>query len=222
MGAKLMTATAVAERSRTVSVTNETHSDVLWREPGSTAQAFTTPLTSAGLRDLIPGITTTTGRPSRLWSADIVSMFPSPRSRVPVVDGANVSGSPTADLLTQHVLTSLFGWLERHSSSNAFVLAHTAAMFIRRLLDADGPTPQIRSNGADGIEVEWLVNGVSLTIDVASESEILIYAVDNAERELFSKEITSRWSTSDEIFDKAAALLKDMARNIDVPAPLQS
>jgi hypothetical protein len=125
--------------------------------------------------------------------------------------------------LAQHVLSSLFDWLRRNSSSaNAFVLAHTAAMFVSRLIDVNSPTPQIRSNGAGGIEIEWLVNGVSLTIDVASESEILIYAVDNADRELFSKEITSRWSTSDEVFDRAAALLKEMALHIDAPAPLRS
>ena len=131
-----------------------------------------------------------------------------------LVPSSAPSGAPH-EMLSEYAMRSLREWWQHQPDRNAsFVLAWTAANFINRLLDNDRPTPQVASNGAGGVEIEWLVNGVSLTIDVASESEILIYAVDATGNELFEKEITSRWSTDDPVFVQASGLLDELTTQV--------
>jgi len=125
--------------------------------------------------------------------------------------------------LAAHSINGIRSWLDHQADQNAaFPLAHAAAIFLGRLIKVDGPTPQIGSNGAGGLEIEWLVADTSLTIDIASESEILIYAIDRAGREMFAKEITSRWTTGDEIFTSAENLLNEMATEVVARASLNS
>lgn len=182
----------------------------LW-EPGSRSQ------TSAARRGRVPsgstGITTRDG-------SEATSDFYSQRFNGPA-DGSAVQTTTPREVLSKYAIRGLKEWWQvQPDRSSAFVLAWTAANFISRLLEDDRPTPQVASNGAGGVEVEWLVNGVSLTIDVASESEILIYAVDANGGELFEKEITSRWSTGDPVFVKASALLDELKSQVSSRVPV--
>lgn len=197
----------------------------LWSEPGTRSQTRSALRSPAALR--LNG--------ASLWSSAGATANPSidgylaaiVRESFELAWGRNPEAfertCPPSAELAEFSMNALREWLELESdNAAAFPLAHAAAIFLGRFIRIGGVTPQIGSNGAGGIEIEWLVAGTSLTIDIASESEILIYALDPAGAEMFSKEITTRWATSDEIFLRAEALLREMATRVVTRASLRA
>lgn len=195
----------------------------LWNEPGTRSQTQPAPRPPASLRmgASRSAMSNRVVESTRSFGAILTwDGFVLPNESAMYASATEDARS--ADLAAQ-CMNIICSWLDRQIDQNAaFPLAHAAAVFLGRLIRVDRPTPQIGSNGADGLEIEWLVAETSLTIDIASESEILIYAIDPAGREMFAKEITSRWTTGDQIFADAEKLLDEMAAGVVTRAPLGS
>ncbi len=95
---------------------------------------------------------------------------------------------------------------------------------VLRLIDAligvGSATPQIADNGEGGIEVLWLVNGQSLTIDYEDEFEILVTAVDAAGNRRFAHTLTAYWTRSDAAVIEAKNFLAEISSSVAHAIPL--
>lgn len=90
----------------------------------------------------------------------------------------------------------------RHQGPYVVVLRLIAA-----IVGNGSATPQIADNGDGGIEVMWIVNGASLTVDYEDELEILVTAVGADGTRLFAHTLTAYWTPFDAAIAEAKSFL---------------
>lgn len=91
---------------------------------------------------------------------------------------------------------------------------------VAALVGSGSATPQVADNGDGGIEVLWLVNGTSLTLDYEDQFEILLTAVGPDGTRLFAYELTAYWTPGEEAIMKAHACLRAMSSELAHPIAL--
>ena len=90
---------------------------------------------------------------------------------------------------------------------------------ITAVTDEGSATPQIADNGEGGIEVLWLVDGSSLTVDYEDEFEILLTGAREGDR-AFTHLLTAYWTEQDAAIAEARRFLADISTGVRHPIPL--
>ncbi|MDM4761528.1 hypothetical protein QT381_00705 [Galbitalea sp. SE-J8] len=103
----------------------------------------------------------------------------------------------------------------RHQEPYAVVLR-----LIDAIIGVGSATPQIADNGEGGIEVLWLVNGASLTIDYEDEFEILVEGVAADGTRAFAHTLTRYWTRADSTVVDAKRFLATLSASVARPLPL--
>lgn len=108
---------------------------------------------------------------------------------------------------------------ERDGARDEYSYA-TVLRLIHALIQDGSATPQIGSNGAGGIFVEWLAGGLSLTLDYEDETEILIVASSVSEGVEFQSTVTAWWTADTEGIVAARAFLARLSAFVVHPISL--
>jgi len=98
--------------------------------------------------------------------------------------------------------------------------AKSAVHVAKKLTFDNAPTPQVAYGDDGGIDIEWLVDGISLNVSCYGDGEIFLWAVDNDGRELFEAEYGSDQAISGEEYGQAVELLKQLAAEVTSRAAL--
>ncbi|MDQ7991269.1 MAG: hypothetical protein REI45_01170 [Propionicimonas sp.] len=91
---------------------------------------------------------------------------------------------------------------------------------IAALIGGGSATPQIADNGEGGVEVLWLVNATSLTIDYEDELEILLTGVRADGSRAFAHTLTAYWTENDNAIAEARSYLADLSSGVRHAIPL--
>jgi hypothetical protein len=123
---------------------------------------------------------------------------------------------PREALLTEarEKLSRLLGLPSGWDGHTGQALAPVAAMamngVLTELVRDDGPTPQLAPLPDGGIQVEWLVAGISLRIDVDTMGDVSVTGDEPGNAELFADEFPY-WEPDYWVLDKCQTLLEKMA-----------
>ena len=98
--------------------------------------------------------------------------------------------------------------------------AKSAVHVAKKLTFDNAPTPQVAYGDDGGIDIEWLVDGISLNVSCYGDGEVFLWAVDNDGGELFEAEYVNGQAMSGEEYGRAVELLKQLAAEVTSRAAL--
>ncbi|HEU5045698.1 MAG TPA: hypothetical protein VFT75_16360 [Nocardioidaceae bacterium] len=106
------------------------------------------------------------------------------------------------------------GWDSHRAQPTTPIAAMAANGLLTELVADDGPTPQLAPFPDGGVQIEWLVGGTSLVVDVDADGDVLITADEPSGDELFSIEFPF-WNPDPVGLDLCRRLLEKMSGMVE-------
>jgi hypothetical protein len=110
------------------------------------------------------------------------------------------------------------GWDGHRGEPTTLIAAMVTNGLLTKLVQDDGPTPQLLPSPDGGVQVEWLVSGFSVHVDVDPAGEVLAAADEPTGSEIFSDEFPY-WAPNAEILARCRVLLREMAEHLERRLP---
>lgn len=151
-----------------------------------------------------------------LWNTNTAVysvVFPDPAPAV-----TQLSARPKLALL-KHTRDQLSVLAKRQNATNTEKY-NDALAIVNALIEDDSPTPQVSDNGEDGVLVEWIVGGSTLTLDYDGDELIYLIARDADGKILFETETKRTGFGVAPAMAQAKVFLRDLAKNIRQPIAL--